>query len=107
MSDASHAAGKPHPTPRTYAKIAVVLTVVTMIEVWVFYLPSLKFALVPILAVLSALKFALVAMFYMHLKFDHPVFTRLLLIGVVLAFGVFLWLLALFTYSHPILLELA
>ena len=37
----------------------------------VFYIPALESVLVPILLVLSAGKFALVAMWYMHLKFDH------------------------------------
>ena len=99
-----HALEKAHPGPRTYAKVAAILTIVTAIEVWVFYLPALRPMLVPILTVLSALKFGLVVMFYMHLKFDHPAFTRVLLSGVILAFGVFLALLALFTYSHPIVL---
>lgn len=90
-----------HPTPKTYAIIAVILTVVTAIEVWVFYIEALKPMLVPILGVLSTGKFALVVMFYMHLKFDHKVFSRLLITGIILAFGTFLALLLLFNYSHP------
>jgi cytochrome c oxidase subunit 4 len=97
----AHGEAANHPTPKTYAKVALVLTILTMVEVWVFYVDALRVTLVPILIVLSAIKFSLVAMFYMHLKFDHPVFSRLLLSGIVIAFGVFLWLLALFTYSHP------
>jgi cytochrome c oxidase subunit 4 len=104
MSDATHghAQGHAHPGPKTYAKIAVVLTLLTVLEVWVFYLPAMRSMLVPVLVVLSGAKFALVVMFYMHLKFDHPAFTRILLGGVVIAFGVFLWLVALFSYSHPL-----
>ena len=98
-----HAAEKQHPGPKTYAKVAVVLTLITALEVWVFYLPAMHPYLVPVLAVLSAIKFSLVVMFYMHLKFDHPAFSRILLGGVVIAFGVFLWVLALFTFSHPII----
>lgn len=99
----AHAPEHAHPGPKTYAKIAVILTLITVVEVWVFYLPVLRPALVPILSVLSATKFALVVMFYMHLKFDHPIFSRILMGGVVIAFGVFLWVLALFTFSHPIM----
>lgn len=99
---AGHTAEQEHPGPKTYAKVAAILTIVTIVEVWVFYVPALQPLLVPILTVLSASKFALVVMFYMHLKFDHPVFTRLLVGGVALAFGVFLWLLALFSFSHPL-----
>ena len=99
-----HALEKEHPGPKTYAKVAAVLTIITAIEVWVFYVPAMKPMLVPILVALSAIKFTLVVMFYMHLKFDHPAFTRVLLSGVILAFGVFLALLALFTFAHPIVL---
>lgn len=90
-----------HPTPKTYAIIAVILTVVTAIEVWVYYIEALRYLLVPILAVLSTGKFALVVMFYMHLKFDHKVFSRMLILGIILAFGTFLALLALFNFAHP------
>ena len=105
MSDATHAHAQEHahPGPKTYAKIAVVLTLLTVLEVWVFYIPAMRPMLVPVLGVLSAAKFSLVVMFYMHLKFDHPAFTRILLGGVVIAFGVFLWVLALFTFSHPLI----
>ena len=98
----SHGEEHAHPGPKTYAKIAVVLTAITAVEVLVFYIDALKNYLVPILAVLSAIKFYLVASYYMHLKFDNKVFTRLLIGGIVLAFAIMLWLLALFTYSHPI-----
>ena len=98
-----HALEHEHPGPKTYAKVAAVLTIITMLEVWVFYIPAMRPLLVPVLGVLSAVKFSLVVMFYMHLKFDHPVFTRILLGGVFIAFGVFLWLLGLYAFSHPIL----
>ena len=96
-----HAGDISHPTPKTYAIIAVILSVVTAIELWVYYIEALRSLLIPILAVLSTGKFALVVMFYMHLKFDHKVFSRLLILGVILAFATFLALLALFKFSHP------
>jgi len=37
----------------------------------VFYVPTFQSVLVPVLLVLSAVKFTLVVMFYMHLKFDN------------------------------------
>lgn len=101
MSVESHSGEIEHPKPMTYAKIALVLTVVTAIEVVVFYVEAMQGVLVPVLGVLSALKFALVVMFYMHLKFDHNVFTRMLLLGIILAMAVYLALLALFAFSHP------
>ena len=73
-----------HPTPKTYAKIAAILCLVTAIEVWVFYLDALQPMLVPLLTVFSVIKFCLVVMFYMHLKFDHSIFTRVMLSGLLL-----------------------
>ena len=71
MSEQSHA------TTGTYLRIAGVLVIITFIEVGVFYVPVFQVALVPILLVLSAVKFTLVVMFYMHLKFDNRFFAFL------------------------------
>jgi len=102
MSANSHASEAHHPGPAKYAVIAAILTAITVIEVVVFYIESLQGALVPILGVLSAIKFALVVMYYMHLKFDHAAYTRMLLVGVVLAFCVVFALMALFFVAHPV-----
>ncbi|HKI99834.1 MAG TPA: cytochrome C oxidase subunit IV family protein [bacterium] len=103
----AHALEHEHPGPLTYAKVAAVLTILTAMEVWVFYLPAVRSMLVPILIVLSGTKFTLVVMFYMHLKYDHGAFSRVLIGGVFIAFGIFLWILALFTYSLPIPLSIS
>ena len=104
MSAATHGAGAPgHPDPKTYAKIAALLCIITFGEFVIFYLEFLKPVLVPLLIVLSAAKFAMVVMFYMHLKFDHQVFTRLLLSGLVVGAGVLFGLMALFFISHPLI----
>jgi cytochrome c oxidase subunit IV len=108
MSDATmaHSGQTPgehaHPGPRTYAKIAAVLCGITLVEFICYYLQSVRAVLVPLLIFLSGIKFALVAMFYMHLRFDHRVYTRLLLVGLIIGIGVVLSLLALFNLSHPI-----
>ena len=91
-----------HPTPKTYAKIAVILCAITAVEFVCYYIQSIRGILVPLLIVLSGIKFALVAMFYMHLKFDHNVFTRLLLVGMFIGVGVVMSLFVLFVYSHPL-----
>lgn len=85
-----------HATTGTYLRIAAILVIVTLIEVGVFYVPAFQPALVPILLVLSALKFVLVVMFYMHLKFDSPLFTFLFSGPLLLAVGVMIGLLFLF-----------
>ena len=48
--------------------------------------------------ILSGAKFALVAMFYMHLRYDAKLFSALFVGGLVLAFGVGISLLALFKF---------
>ena len=72
----------PHPTWSTYWKVAVILTVITIAEVWAYYIPSFVASrgFVPTLLILSAAKFAIVVMFYMHLKDDHRLF-RVLFTG--------------------------
>jgi cytochrome c oxidase subunit 4 len=68
-----------HPTWPTYWKVATVLTLITVVEVWVYYIPTFVASrlFVPSLLVMSAVKFAIVVMFYMHLKYDHKLFRAL------------------------------
>ena len=56
-----------------------ILTLITVGEVWMYYVPAIvaSRAFVPLLLVLSALKFGIVVMFYMHLKYDHKLFRAL------------------------------
>ena len=85
-----------HPTPMTYIVIAVILTVITAVEVAVVYMEGLRPLLIPILLVLSAAKFVIVVGFYMHLKFDARLFTTMFTGGFLLAVAVLLALIALF-----------
>jgi cytochrome c oxidase subunit 4 len=68
-----------HPQWPTYWKVALILTLITVGEVWMYYVPAIvaSRAFVPGLLVLSALKFAIVVAFYMHLKYDHKLFRAL------------------------------
>jgi cytochrome c oxidase subunit 4 len=86
-----------HPGPREYVQIAVVLAAVTLLEVLAYYaeLGSFGFdfprtALVSLLIVLMVMKFALVVLWYMHLRFDSPLYKRMFLAGLGLALSVFL-----------------
>ena len=85
-----------HPGAREYVGIAVVLTVITAIEVAVFYIPAMKPMLVVTLLTLSALKFGLVAMWYMHLKFDARLFSWLFVVPMIIAALLIIALLRLF-----------
>jgi cytochrome c oxidase subunit 4 len=85
-----------HASTRTYLVIAAVLTVITIVEVGVFYIPALHGILPPTLLILSATKFALVVGFYMHLKYDHNLFRAVFIAPLVIAVSVIIGLLFLF-----------
>lgn len=85
-----------HPTWRTYVVVGFILTAITAIEVALFYIPSLANVLVPSLLVLSALKFAIVVLFYMHLKFDDKLFGRVFFAPLFLAALVVIGMIILF-----------
>jgi cytochrome c oxidase subunit 4 len=80
----------------TYWIIGVVLAMITVLEVSVFYVPAVRGVIVPVLLILSAAKFVLVAMFFMHLKYDTPVLTVVLSIGLVVATAIILAIMFLF-----------
>jgi cytochrome c oxidase subunit IV len=79
------AATERHATIRTYVIVAAILTAVTGLEFGVIYVRRLAPVLVPLLLTLSAGKFALVVMFYMHLRFESRVLTFLFVAPLVLA----------------------
>ena len=78
-----------HPGPKAYVGVAVVLAIITALEVAIYYVPALSSWLVPLLLAFSAIKFFLVVMWFMHLRFDSRIFRRLFVTGLVLAALVF------------------
>jgi len=97
-----------HPTPGLYLRIALVLFVLTALEVMVFEAgrgglgaslrPVFEPIAVVILLVLSAAKFALVAMFYMHLKQDSRLLSNLFVFPLIIAASLIAGLIILFQY---------
>ncbi len=81
---AEHVGKRAHPGPLEYTKIGLILAAITAVEVGIYYIEAIEDALVPILIVLSALKFSLVVLWFMHLRFDSPLFSWLLGGGLVL-----------------------
>ena len=77
----------PHASIRTYVVVAVILTLVTAMEFSAIYIRELTPILVPLLVVMSAAKFALVVLFYMHLRYDSRVLTFVFVGPLVLATG--------------------
>jgi cytochrome c oxidase subunit 4 len=76
-----------HATVGTYLRVALVLTGVTALEVGVIYVRQLAPIIVPLLIAMSAAKFALVALFFMHLRYDGRVLTLLFVGPLLLAAG--------------------
>ena len=83
-----------HPGPAEYIKIGLTLAVITAVEVAVYYVDALSDVLIPILIVLSALKFSLVVLWFMHLKFDNRLFSTFFVGGLMLAATLFVVVLA-------------
>jgi len=85
-----------HPSPKEYVRIAVVLAVVTALEVGIYYTEISRGILIPSLLFFAAVKFALVVLWYMHLRFDSRAYARFFLVG--LAGAVTLYLVVLLTF---------
>ncbi|MEX0869022.1 MAG: cytochrome C oxidase subunit IV family protein [Nitriliruptoraceae bacterium] len=73
-----------HPSPRDYVNIAVVLAVLTALEVSTYFVDFGRIA-IPMLLVLMSVKFLYVAGWFMHLKFDTKVFSLLMYAGLAFA----------------------
>jgi cytochrome c oxidase subunit IV len=76
------------PSPREYVRIAIVLAVLTALEVSTYFVDFGPLG-IPLLIGLMFIKFAMVANFFMHLKFDNPLYTRLLYGGLSLALSLY------------------
>lgn len=78
-----------HASVATYVKVAVILTVITALEFGVIYIRQLTPILIPLLLVMSSAKFAMVAMFFMHLRYEgralSAVFVGPLVLAIALA----------------------
>jgi cytochrome c oxidase subunit IV len=92
-----------HPGPREYILIAVVLVVITAIEVAASYLDGdiNSNLLIFLLAAMASIKFFLVAAWYMHMKQDRPFFRRVFVIGIVGA--TIVYSIALATFASTVL----
>jgi cytochrome c oxidase subunit IV len=88
---------RPHPTPVQYVMVAVVLVVITAIEIAVSYTEgTIPDGLIVVLLLgMAFVKFFLVAAWYMHLRTDAPLFRRFFILGAVAA--VLLYLIVLTT----------
>ena len=78
---------KPHPRDRDYVVIALILGVLTAIEIAFYFLEDdLGMGLViGSLIFLMIIKFIIVGAYFMHLKFDNPIFMRVFILGLAMA----------------------
>ena len=93
--DAEHA----HPSDWEYIKIALILAVLTALEVFTYFesVHSLgRNALIIALVVMMIAKIVLVMAWFMHLKFDSRMFTRMFVAGAILAIAVYIVMLSTF-----------
>ena len=108
MSATSHSAAAAHDDShdvskyQIYVQIAMLLAVITGVEIIGVYLPFAKWLIVTMLVVLSTVKFMFVIFYFMHLRWDKPFCTILFFIGLVLASGTMWALLTLFSAEASI-----
>ena len=87
-----------HPSDKKYIIVALILAGFTALEVLTYFV-DFKAAAVPTLIVLMIIKFAMVVLYFMHLRFDSPVFMRLFVTGLTLAISVYAIMLAAFQFG--------
>jgi len=64
-----------HPAPTVYMTVGIILAVITVFEVAIYYVDLAQGLLVAVLLALSAMKFVMVVLWFMHLKFDNRLFS--------------------------------
>ena len=79
-----------HPTESTYIRIAIILAIITGLEVAIYYINAFEDVLVPMLIVMSTIKFAVVVGYFMHLKFDDKRLAMIFVGAMVMALGTFI-----------------
>ena len=87
MSATTHSADSGHGHAEAskfhiFVQLAMILAVITGVEIVLIYIPLVKWFIVTSLVILSLVKFMLVIFIFMHLKWDSP-FNRLIFISSI------------------------
>ena len=97
-----------YPRERQYVIVALALGALTLVEIATYAAPGFpvwswgdKAGLITVLLLLMAVKFWTVAYYFMHLKFDKPILTRIFYSGLVLAVLVYVAVLTMFLTWWP------
>ena len=99
-TDTAHEAPAPehghdHPTDASYVKVALILGVITAAEVGTYFWEDLfgsepsTTALILTLFPMMIAKFFIVCGWFMHLRYDNPLFRRVFVFGLILAIFVY------------------
>ena len=89
MSDTHHDEHADHPDSSQYIVIGIILAVFTAIEVAISFATVPSSVAIPSLIVLTVLKFLLVVLWFMHLRFDSGWFRRLFVFGLFVALAIY------------------
>jgi cytochrome c oxidase subunit IV len=80
-----------HPSDWLYIKVGLFLGALTALEVSTYFLEDASTTmLVVTLIPLMIIKFGVVCAFFMHLRYDNPLFKRVFVFGLALAIGVYI-----------------
>ena len=103
MSSSPEAHGTRHPTFKQYVWVAIILFAITIVEFLIIVPQGWRGtgAVIAPLAILSTIKFAIVIMFYMHLKFEAKLFSIIFVGGLALALFVGFAMIGLFGTFQP------
>lgn len=99
MADADDLEHADHPDSSQYIVVGIILAVFTAVEVAISFATVPAGVAVPSLIILTILKFALVVLWFMHLRFDSGWFRRLFLFGLVIALAVYAATISLMLYA--------
>ena len=79
-----------HPSPKKYVQIAIVLGVLTAIEIALYYTEDIVGVFTdPLLIILAVGKFVIVVGWFMHLRFENKLINRFFTDGMILALILF------------------
>ena len=87
-----------HPSDLQYIGVALILALLTAIEVGISYAKSLGSAATPALLIFAVVKFFIVAAYFMHLKFDSKLFTVMFVSGLAFAVTMYCVMLTIFRF---------
>jgi cytochrome c oxidase subunit IV len=80
-----------HPSDRNYYVVAIILAVITAAEVSTYFMEDASTTLLVVTLIpMMIAKFAIVCGWFMHLRYDNPIFKRVFVFGLLLAVTVYL-----------------